>query len=241
MKKDKLPLALLGCDAPDKVEDALRGRGFEICRLPAYERLPRPVASHADMLLFCDGRRIFAPKKYLSGKRELKKALRGRGFKTVACREPLDGKYPYDIALNFAKAGRLVYGKLPHMAKKLKSYVVKMGYDTAVTNQGYARCSSVILGEYGIITADPSIEKMARQRELDLLKITNSGITLKGYDCGFIGGCCGVWQNTVYFTGSISSHPQAEEIRAFCAERGFECISLTEMPLFDIGGIIFIK
>jgi hypothetical protein len=48
-----------------------------------------------------------------------------------------------------------------------------------------------------------------------------------------------VLEDTVYFTGDISSHPDAERIAEFCKAHKKKIISLSSEPLNDVGGIFF--
>ncbi len=239
---NKKALALVGEDAPRDVLAALFSLGFELCVLPCHTRLAVPVASHADMLFFNADGKIFCPREYIKGKKELKKQLALRGYKVISCRTRLAERYPDDIAFNFATLGTRVVGRADKMAKRMSKYLQKHGFELINVKQGYAKCSTVVLGESAAITADKHIAKAMQESGADVLKILNSqsAVKLEGYDYGFLGGACGVFESTVYFTGSLDQHPNGAEIKTFCQSHGFDIISLSQNQLTDIGGIIFL-
>ncbi len=239
---NKKVLALVGEDSPTEALASLRSLGFEVSILPRHAQLASPVASHADMLFFVLGGKVFCPREYIKGKKELSRVINLYGYKIVKCRTHLSEHYPDDIAFNFALVGNKIFGRTDKMAKRLSKHMQKSAYELIKVKQGYAKCSSVVLNDKALITADSGIEKAARANGFDVLKIENSqaAVKLDGYDYGFIGGACGVFGNTVYFTGSLDIHPNGTEIKDFCQQHGFNIISLSSNQLTDIGGIIFL-
>jgi hypothetical protein len=98
------------------------------------------------------------------------------------------------------------------------------------------------VSENAVITADKNIARTAEAAGADALLISTAPekIRLDGYDYGFIGGASGMLEDTVYFTGDISSHPDAERIAEFCkAHKKKKMISLSKETLCDVGGIFF--
>ena len=105
--------------------------------------------------------------------------------------------------------------------------------------QGYAKCSTAVVSEHAIITADSGIANAASLAGLDVLKLQPGYIHLDGYAYGFIGGTCGkLSASTIAFAGSVNRHPQAAEILKFLEQHQVQAISLYEGPLQDIGGIL---
>ena len=64
MNKKSFPLILLGVDAYVRFSKPLIDLGFIPIILPRDERLPLPVSSHADMLVFIVDNVIFCNEKY---------------------------------------------------------------------------------------------------------------------------------------------------------------------------------
>jgi hypothetical protein len=134
-----------------------------------------------------------------------------------------------------------IIARLDILPDEVKTYAASMGISLLDSKQGYAKCSAVSVGESAIITADKNIVRAAKAAGADALLISAApeAIRLDGYDYGFIGGASGVLGDTVYFTGDISSHPDAERIAEFCKAHEKKIISLSNEPLNDVGGIFF--
>ena len=107
-------------------------------------------------------------------------------------------------------------------------------------SQGYSGCSICSVCDRGIITADRKIACKAEENGIDALLITHGNIILPGFDCGFIGGASFFWDNTVYFFGTISNHPDYSKIIEFCKSHGADIAMLTHDPLTDYGSAIVI-
>ena len=240
---EKKALALIGCDADSGIIEKLNTLGFYVISLPRDHRLPKPISSHADTLLFCDGKNIFCSDKYATLANEAIEVLRSYGYNIIESSAELGNSYPYDIAFNcFICKGSLV-GNLPHTAKEIIEYAEKRRLSFSKVKQGYARCSTVLLGSDGLISADDGILKLGKDLGLHTLKVKNSpeAVSLFGYAHGFIGGASGVFKSNLYFTGNIDLHPDGEAIKKFCDALGHTVMSLSDEKLSDVGGIIFLE
>ena len=116
--------------------------------------------------------------------------------------------YPGDIAYNV----KVIQDKVFHNFKYTDSVVKEFisGRTLIGVSQGYSGCSICSVCDRGIITADTKIARVAKENGIDALLITPGNILLPGFDCGFIGGASFFLENTVYFFGSISNHPDYE-------------------------------
>lgn len=235
-------LAIIGGSAPSELKSALISRGFELFELESEPSLPLPIASHADTLLFVLGRQVFLSSEYLSRVPALPSALRERGYSAVACAKALGNTYPKDIAYNVATVGSSAFGRFDFVADEIKEALSAHQYSLINVRQGYAKCSTLTLDSRSLITADTGIANAAIARGLEVLHIKSSAqdITLKGYGQGFIGGASGVCGDTVFFCGDICKHSDYEAIKSFCKTKGKKLCSLTDSPLCDVGGIIFL-
>ena len=243
MSDKKNTLALLGEDAPQEIADALRALGFSVRALPCDSRLAAPVRSHADMLMLPVGKVVFTSSEYLSVAEDIFKALESLGYKIVSCNAEIRSDYPHDVAFDALVLKSAIIARLDSLPDEIKTYATAMGISLLNSKQGYAKCSSVSVGESAIITADKNIARAAEAAGADALLISAAPekIRLDGYDYGFIGGASGVLEDTVYFTGDISSHPDAERIAEFCKAHEKKIISLSSEPLNDVGGIFFFQ
>ena len=64
---------------------------------------------------------------------------------------------------------------------------------------------------------------------------------LQGFQHGFFGGVCGVFQNKLFVIGSLKYHLQHKEIYDFVNKFNFEIIELYDGPFFDGGSILFLN
>ena len=105
--------------------------------------------------------------------------------------------------------------------------------------QGYTRCSSLVIGDNAVITADKSIAKALKADGAEVLSIQPGHIRLEGFEYGFIGGAGFFDNGTTYFFGNIKKHPDYERIKVFCAEYNSKIEILNrEEQLTDIGGVV---
>ena len=213
--------------------------GFEVAILHRYVRLGAGVDTHADLMFFPIDRKIFIYSEVAKAEPSLVADLCQRGYDIVEVDIPPSKSYPYDIPLNCLQVGQYIFCKKKHTSRSVIKYAEKNGYTVVNTNQGYARCAACPVGDSGIISADPSMLKATCSAHLDTLSISEGYVRLEGFDHGFIGGACGVYENTLYFAGDIGTHPDCESIKAFCRERGLELVSLSDEPLCDVGSIFF--
>jgi hypothetical protein len=108
--------------------------------------------------------------------------------------------------------------------------------------QGYTKCSTCVVGENAIITADASIANAALANSVETLLIRSGHIALPGFDYGFIGGAAGLIDNSLLAVcGKLASHPDSGAIRAFCTARCVNIVELADRPLIDIGGIVTLE
>ncbi len=107
--------------------------------------------------------------------------------------------------------------------------------------QGYCRCNLLPLKGGYFITSDEGIYHELERNDLQGLKVHPSGIQLDGFPHGFFGGCCGVFDNTVFLNGNLNHFPEGKKVREFLVELEYEIVELADGPLVDVGSILFIK
>ena len=236
-------LAIIDSRSPNKIRDALKDRGYEVLGLPPHPALPSPVASHPDMLLFFDADRILCTKEYQRiAKRELEVLSKAAQKPIVCVEETVANVYPQDILLNAATVGEYVFCLAEYTAGLIRD---REHYTVRSVRQGYAKCSTVPIDNRSLITSDPSIAKVAKEQGLSVLRTDAVPIELPGYDTGFLGGATSYAPygstDEIFFCGNFMLHPQAEQILAFCKERGKTPVSLSEDPLMDLGTVFLIS
>ena len=145
-----------------------------------------------------------------------------------------------NVLLNFLYFNNKLYGKASAIDPNLYGYCMKNNIEIININQGYARCSTLVLNNHSAITADISIKNALEKDGAEVLLIPSGNIKLEGYDYGFIGGASGkISDNTVVFFGNAKSHPYYSSIKEFCSKNNIETkILCKNMPLTDVGGIV---
>lgn len=149
--------------------------------------------------------------------------------------------YPENILLNCLYHNNKLYGKLSATDSSVREYCRENNIETVNVNQGYTRCSTLVVNDKAVITADKSIEKGMKNYGVEVLLISAGNIVLEGFDYGFIGGASFSDNNTIYFFGDITKHPDYNKIKEFTSKHNsiIEILCKTQ-PLTDIGGAVLI-
>jgi len=234
--------ALVDNNIPREAARALQELGYTLLVLPPHPALPPSIASHPDMLVFFAPDYIYCTKAYMEVARGPLIMLSARCRKSLRFVTPdLEGVYPRDVRFNGAAVGNHLFGSPKGLDPLLQSH---SAYHFAPVKQGYAKCSTVPVGDHALITQDPSIAKTATALGLDVLQVESGGVTLPDYDTGFLGGAASFApyrpQKEILFCGDLNLHPNGKEIRTFCHRHGAEAVSLTRSPLRDVGTIFLI-
>ena len=241
--KNKKAFAIIGESAKEDIIRELERLDFEVISLSNFQRLPSPVASHADMLMFPIDNKIFLSRDYAPFCKELLERLKRNSYDIVICDCDIKNEYPFDVCFNAARVGKNILANTKYICSDIKRYIEGSSYSLHHVKQGYTKCSTVILSENAIITADTGIAKKASELGIDVLTVNNShdAVLLDGYDYGFLGGACGLYDGTLYFCGDISRHPDHNKILEFCNAHGVKLYSLSGAQLQDVGGIFFLE
>lgn len=214
------------------------GKEFHILPSFYHPKLAEPIAAHPDMTLFAAGKGCFfcAPEAY----EYYASLLEPFAIELVAGESFLDCHYPEDIAYNVARVGEHLFGH-PSADPAVFRFAQENALQFHRVKQGYAKCSSCVISENALITADVSVFRAAERAGVSALKISDGGILLPGYDCGFIGGASGrLPDGRLLFFGNVSLHPDADAIFSFCAQYGVCILDIKNKPLTDIGTILSI-
>lgn len=167
-----------------------------------------------------------------------KKALLPYGVNLVKGERDPKSNYPEDCAYNIAVTQNAVLLKKDVADSKVLEIVRGNNLREIYVNQGYAKCSSVVLPD-GIITADSSIYNECQKNAIDCLKIKEGEVKLEPYDYGFLGGASGYSEGTAMFFGDIEKHGDFLKIKEFLKSRKINIKYIKNYPLTDIGTIFF--
>lgn len=237
--------AVVVCDnrISEKIERRLLIEGYYIIKLPASSSLPEAISSHPDSLIFRVGNTFVTTCEYceeaayvFSDLRELCPEIR-LGFVDVT----LDNSYPDDAKMNAVVIGKHLVANKKTVAKEILEISEKTGLTPLNVNQGYPNCSILKLNDKNVITADIGIANKLRDLGVNVLLIEPGHISLPPYEYGFIGGASGVCGDKVYFLGNIKLHPDGERMEKFIRDSGLIPVNLSDEPLVDLGGLMFIS
>lgn len=107
-------------------------------------------------------------------------------------------------------------------------------------NQGYTRCNLISLNIDTFITSDKGIEKVLHEEGKEVLYVDPQPVRIRGHKYGFFPGCCGVFNNELLISGSLSFHPDKARIAAFINKSGLVIRELFHGELTDVGGIFIV-
>lgn len=193
--------------------------------------LPNPVANHPDMNICIIDDTVFLPKNS-----PIFNEISKLKLNIITISENLNNKYPFDVPLNCKAIDDFVILNPKTVSKEILEYCNKNKKIISV-NQGYAACSTLAVSKNVIITADKGIYTALKNAGLSPLLIKEGYIKINEYDYGFIGGASGFVDNTLYFFGDITLHPDYHKIKDYLAKNNIK-FKYFDGKLLDIGGII---
>ena len=196
--------------------------------------LPEPVREHADMLVYDDGGEL------LTYDASLADTLRLYGVACTCPSIPLERDYPGCVRLNCLRVGGYLLANTKACAPEVLDSAHNQGLEIVHVRQGYARCSTAVLDDRAVITADSGIADSLSIRGVEVLRITPGHISLPGYDYGFIGGCCVRLGDAMIVCGDIHRHPDGGQMIEFIESRGLRVECAGDGELFDFGGAVVI-
>lgn len=211
-------------------------RGIDILFTEKKTTVDPAVSRHCDLyaLYLGDGKIILDREQT-----ELAVKLEAEGFNVLKTQKSVNGEYPNDCILNHTLIGKHIIGNSRIFDGALMKECAD--YEVIHTNQGYCKCSILVVDENSVITDDVSIAHNCRENGFDCLLVSKGDIFLNKHEYGFIGGASGkISKNEIVFFGDITKHRDYYPIKSFIYDRGMKIISFN-FPLTDFGGIVPIK
>ena len=236
---------------PEEAKQTLAGYG-ELLEFATHGITYDAISGHPD-IFFCQtpGGLIVAP----NAPAEFLLQLESRYIPYTPGEKPVGSKYPETARYNAVVTDKYLIHNTsvtdPSIINATLTFIpppsslLPSPYSVLLTpysiRQAYTRCNLIALNDGCFITSDRGIEKALKAHHLDVLYVSPAGIVLPGFPNGFFGGCCGVWDDKLFITGSLRFFPEGENVRQFANDSGLEVIELYNGPLFDGGGILFIN
>ncbi len=224
-----------------KCERRLRIEGFTVIKFPRSEKLSLPISSHPDMLTFYHNGNIISTAEYCESFPWVFSDICewSQSVKFTFTADSFSKEYPNDAIFNALVIGDKIFMRTDTVSESLIDYAVCAGLEIIRCEQGYPACTTLAFGN-SAITADLGMAKILKNSGINVTEIRNGDISLPPYEYGFIGGASGVFENKVYFLGSIEEHRDFEIIDKAIRDAGYIPVSLSDEPLVDLGRIVFI-
>lgn len=233
----KVTNAIVSGDISKEIRKSIIEFGIKLIYTETHSSLPVPLSNHVDMQMVNIGKGVFV---YAPGTSEnVLIKLKNLGFELIKGSVQVKDFYPFDVAYNCAIVGKNAFLNPKHTDSIILDFLAKNNIEVHPIKQGYAKCSTAVVSEEAVITADIQIYTKTVEAGLDALLIPpQKNIVLKGYDYGFIGGCSGlISDKEIAFFGDISTLKSAQDIYEFCIKHGKKVVSLAKGNLIDLGGI----
>jgi hypothetical protein len=220
---------------PEPSKLKLRNYG-DLIELESHNIVYDAISGHPDIFLCqADNQLIIAP----NAPSEFVDKLKDSNIDFTFGNKPLGMKYPETAFYNAVVTDKL----LIHNLKVSDSSILESCKDKIhiQTNQAYTRCSLISLDENSFITSDRGIARSLMENNFKVLYVDPSDVQLQGFDHGFFGGCCGIFEKKLFVNGRLKNFSAKDDVVNFVNNLGVTIIELYDGPLHDVGGIFFMK
>ena len=229
--KNKLPLIITDKRLPLPAKNALKNLGN-----PFYIQTDtftyKSISGHPDIFMCCgDEGLVVAPGLSI----EIREALANTSIRLFEGRQNPGRKYPETALYNAVVTSEFIIHNLKITDPSLFEAFPNRKH--LHVNQGYTRCNLISLNKDTFITSDRGIEKVLLTEGKEVLHVDPKPVRLRGHKYGFFPGCCGVLNDELLISGSLSFHPDKELTEEFLHKSGFQIRELYQGELTDVGGI----
>lgn len=216
--------------ARDEIVKNLEKHGT-VVRTKRNENILDGIEAHPDLLIrrldsktvAVDSENFEYYEKYL----ECKKIIEVEGIRSP---------YPNHVKLNFAVYKNLFIHNLKFTDEKVLEFYKERDFTFIDVKQGYTKCNLAV-GKNCLITSDVDIYEKLKDLT-NILLIDHKQIELRNFNYGFIGGCTGLVDGKLFFTGVLDGHSSKDKIIKFLEANNENFEFLTESTIIDIGSII---
>jgi len=234
------PVCLCSSSLPEEMLGSLE-KDFRVIPLPPDSTVDAPVSCHPDMICSVMDSTVFFHRSYAEAYPSVISEIQiAGGYRTVLTSEKREKAYPLDISLNAAVLPDTIVCRAEYTSPDIIRAASESGRKVVSVRQGYSACSSLVCGR-SVLTTDRGIHRSLISEGFDCTYIQNSGISLPGYDCGFIGGCGGIYERSLYLFGCEDCLDDRDTLRQFAEKNGLAIVNLGNAPLTDYGGLKFLS
>lgn len=222
--------------------------GYNIIEIKQSDKVYQEISSHVDIFVCKTERNIIVEPnkfKYIKDKLENEKSQFSNEDKRILSgNEEINAKYPYDIKYNVCIIGRKALHNFEYTDSKLKTELIKQGYELINTTQGYTNCSIAVIDNNSAIVTDKGLYKILQKHNINVLhleyepdiKLLNS--TEYSNRKGFIGGAISRLGDKIIVFGDLNKIDENGKIRKFIEQSEFEIIDFKGLDVIDYGGIV---
>ena len=238
--KQKANVAIVDGRANEVIVNSLKELNIKVIKTIKCDELQESITYHPDIVMHPINHNtlIIAPNVYDYYEQELSNL----GINLIKGETILGSKYPRDIAYNVGRLNNIAIHNFKYTDKKLKYYLKMQNLEFININQGYSKCSLLIVDDVSGITSDVYMYKRLSEIGYNILLIQPGYIKLYNEIYGFIGGTSGNYDNnTILFTGDFNNHPNSKEIETFLQTRNIKSIFLSSSDIIDLGTIITLE
>ena len=192
--------------------------------------LDHRIADHPDLSIFAlDDDNVLIDESIIS---YYQAKVTGKNF---FAGESVGTLYPHDSIYNVYK-GSDFYLHNDTTEKNIRAFMDDNGFSHYHIKQGYTRCSIVPMGDK-ILTSDYGIYKSLKDK-INIVLLKEESIALDGFANGFLGGTCGLFDNTLIFNGNIESLNSFDIIKKEAEKSKIELLYPKNCDLIDTGSIL---
>ncbi|EDS76304.1 conserved hypothetical protein [Clostridium botulinum C str. Eklund] len=220
----------------EEEKNSLLNLGYKIIACPPSNNLYYAICAHPDILMHIIDKKNIVVHKDIPD--EFIELLKNLDLNVILSKNSLDSKYPEDILLNAVNLSNYFVHYLKNTDEVLLNEIKKEKKKLINVKQGYTKCSTAIVTDRAIITSDTIIAKSLKDENIDVLLLPPGDIELPGLDYGFIGGTCGLIEDTILaFYGDLQNYLYGKEVLNFLKKHKVEPVFLRKGKLIDRGSI----
>jgi len=192
------------------------------------------ISGHPDVFLcYTDKHLIIAP----NTPTKFKRTLSDNKIPYIEGQKNIGNRYPDSATYNAVITEKFLIHNL-----EITDSLIKETCDDKIAihvNQAYTRCNLLPLKNDSFITSDKGIYNILLTHNLNVLYVNPKGIILPGFNNGFFGGACGIYKTQLFVIGNLNFFTDAEKVKQFIENLGYQIIELYDGYLYDGGSLIF--
>ena len=216
----------------DEVIRQLEKREIEVIKIKKAKNLQWQVSSHPDMQILPLGGKSVAVNKEQN---DAIQTLEEYGFHVITVDE-LAPDYPFDCSLDVVPLNHFLF---LNEKSKIDDGSIYTDRENIHVNQGYCKCSTILINEECVITDDAGLGKTYSSFVKNVIVLEQNEVELHGYDRGFVGGSCGkLGKDVLAFSGRIPDSSFGRKLINCLKSFNIEIVELSNNILTDIGGIV---